>query len=202
MQRHVRSASHPRFFYGWVIVGTVFVQLMFAAGLTFYGLPLFLNTLTKQRGFSVFEVSLATSSCRWRDREPVQQLSIRPLRTYYPGERPGVAFLRLVLVVGPCRSGDVRTRRWQRAAAPPATSRRGLWGAGLRAHLRPVSDLCGRRNAIGPVAMGWLRPLSQERPKFVELVRVGPIPRPHAALLAMDQSGVDEHFEVVAHGGL
>jgi MFS family permease len=30
--------------------------------LTFYGLPLFLNSLTKQRGFSVFEVSLATST--------------------------------------------------------------------------------------------------------------------------------------------
>jgi MFS family permease len=53
--------ARKRFFYGWVIVGAVFVQLMFAAGLTFYGLPLFLNTLTKQRGFSVFEVSLATS---------------------------------------------------------------------------------------------------------------------------------------------
>ncbi len=51
-----------RFFYGWVIVAAVFVQLTFAAGLTFYGLPLFLNTLTKQRGFSVFEVSLATST--------------------------------------------------------------------------------------------------------------------------------------------
>jgi MFS family permease len=45
-----------------VIVGAVFIQLTFAAGLTFYGLPLFLNTLTKQRGFSVFEVSLATST--------------------------------------------------------------------------------------------------------------------------------------------
>lgn len=51
-----------RFFYGWVIVAAVFIQLTFAAGLTFYGLPLFLNTLTKQRGFSVFEVSLATST--------------------------------------------------------------------------------------------------------------------------------------------
>lgn len=56
------TASPTRFFYGWVIVGAVFIQLMFAAGLTFYGLPLFLNTLTKQRGFSVFEVSLATST--------------------------------------------------------------------------------------------------------------------------------------------
>jgi MFS family permease len=56
------TTSPRRFFYGWVIVGAVFVQLMFAAGLTFYGLPLFLNTLTKQRGFSVFEVSLATST--------------------------------------------------------------------------------------------------------------------------------------------
>lgn len=55
------APTNQRFFYGWVIVGAVFVQLMFAAGLTFYGLPLFLNTLTKQRGFSVFEVSLATS---------------------------------------------------------------------------------------------------------------------------------------------
>ena len=50
------------FFYGWVIVAAVFIQLTFAAGLTFYGLPLFLNTLTEQRGFSVFEVSLATST--------------------------------------------------------------------------------------------------------------------------------------------
>jgi MFS family permease len=58
------SGSKPkqRLFYGWVIVGAVFVQLMFAAGLTFYGLPLFLNTLTKERGFSVFAVSLATST--------------------------------------------------------------------------------------------------------------------------------------------
>ena len=56
------GGPHKRLFYGWVIVGAVFIQLTFAAGLTFYGLPLFLNTLTKQRGFSVFEVSLATST--------------------------------------------------------------------------------------------------------------------------------------------
>ncbi len=55
-------AGTQKFFYGWVIVAAVFIQLTFAAGLTFYGLPLFLNTLTKQRGFSVFEVSLATST--------------------------------------------------------------------------------------------------------------------------------------------
>ena len=54
-------AGTQKVFYGWVIVAAVFIQLTFAAGLTFYGLPLFLNTLTKQRGFSVFEVSLATS---------------------------------------------------------------------------------------------------------------------------------------------
>ena len=54
--------ANGKLFYGWIIVGAVFVQLMFAAGLTFYGLPLFLNTLTKQRGFSVFEVSVATST--------------------------------------------------------------------------------------------------------------------------------------------
>ncbi len=60
----VAAAGQPRKrpFYGWVIVATVFVQLTFVAGLTFYGLPLYLSSLTKQRGFSVTEVSLATSS--------------------------------------------------------------------------------------------------------------------------------------------
>jgi MFS family permease len=58
----VSTAPSKRIFYGWVIVAAVFVQLTFTAGLTFYGLPLFLNTLTKQRGFTVFEVSLATST--------------------------------------------------------------------------------------------------------------------------------------------
>ena len=61
MSDTAHRAGTQKFFYGWVIVAAVFIQLTFAAGLTFYGLPLFLNTLTKQRGFSVFEVSLATS---------------------------------------------------------------------------------------------------------------------------------------------
>jgi MFS family permease len=56
------SGMARRPFYGWVIVATVFIQLTFAAGLTFYGLPLYLSSLTKQRGFSVTDVSLATSS--------------------------------------------------------------------------------------------------------------------------------------------
>ena len=61
MSDTAHRAGTQKVFYGWVIVAAVFIQLTFAAGLTFYGLPLFLNTLTKQRGFSVFEVSLATS---------------------------------------------------------------------------------------------------------------------------------------------
>jgi MFS family permease len=55
-------STRGRPFYGWVIVFAVFVQLTFAAGLTFYGLPLYLKKLTETRGFSVTEVSLATST--------------------------------------------------------------------------------------------------------------------------------------------
>jgi MFS family permease len=51
----------PRRFYGWTIVAVSFVQLTFSAGLGFYGLALYLKTLTDQRGFKVSEVSLATS---------------------------------------------------------------------------------------------------------------------------------------------
>ena len=49
-------------FYGWVIVAVSFVQLMFAAGLGFYGLAVYLNTLNRQRGFAVSTLSLATST--------------------------------------------------------------------------------------------------------------------------------------------
>jgi MFS family permease len=51
----------PQRFYGWTIVAVSFVQLTFSAGLGFYGLALYLKTLTEQRGFKVSEVSLATS---------------------------------------------------------------------------------------------------------------------------------------------
>ncbi len=55
-------STRTRPFYGWIIVAAVFVQLTFAAGLTFYGLPLYLKKLTETRGFSVTDVSLATST--------------------------------------------------------------------------------------------------------------------------------------------
>jgi MFS family permease len=55
------TAANPQRFYGWVIVATCFVQLSFAAGLGFYGLPLYLKTLNTQRGFSVFSLSIATA---------------------------------------------------------------------------------------------------------------------------------------------
>jgi MFS family permease len=48
-------------FYGWVIVATSCFQLTFAAGLGFYGLPVYLRTLKTARGFSVAWMSGATS---------------------------------------------------------------------------------------------------------------------------------------------
>jgi MFS family permease len=55
-----RSPSR-RPFYGWVIVATSCFQLTFAAGLGFYGLPVYLRTLKSARGFSVAWMSGATS---------------------------------------------------------------------------------------------------------------------------------------------
>jgi MFS family permease len=48
-------------FYGWIIVATSCFQLTFAAGLGFYGLPVYLRTLKNARGFSVAWMSGATS---------------------------------------------------------------------------------------------------------------------------------------------
>jgi predicted MFS family arabinose efflux permease len=53
--------STRRPFYGWVIVATSCFQLTFAAGLGFYGLPVYLRTLKSARGFSVAWMSGATS---------------------------------------------------------------------------------------------------------------------------------------------
>src|SRR5688572_19531595 len=48
-------------FYGWVIVAAVSVMLTTSAGLGFYALPVYLRTLTEERGFSVSSISGATA---------------------------------------------------------------------------------------------------------------------------------------------
>jgi MFS family permease len=51
----------PRVFPGWWVVAGVFVMLMVTAGLGFYGLSVYLRSLTQDQGFSVGQVSGATA---------------------------------------------------------------------------------------------------------------------------------------------
>ena len=57
------SAAPPTggVFRGWWVVTGVFVMLLVTAGLGFYGLPVYLRTLTAEQGFSVGAVSGATA---------------------------------------------------------------------------------------------------------------------------------------------
>ena len=48
-------------FQGWWVVTGVFVMLLVTAGLGFYGLPVYLRSLTVEQGFSVGAVSVATA---------------------------------------------------------------------------------------------------------------------------------------------
>ena len=48
-------------FRGWWVVTGVFVMLLVTAGLGFYGLPVYLRSLTVEKGFSVGAVSGATA---------------------------------------------------------------------------------------------------------------------------------------------
>lgn len=48
-------------FAGWIVVSAVFIQMMTASGLTFYGLAVYLDALTDEQAFSTTSVSLATS---------------------------------------------------------------------------------------------------------------------------------------------
>lgn len=51
----------PRVFRGWWVVTGVFVMLLVTAGVSFYGLPVYLRSLTVERGFSVSAISGATA---------------------------------------------------------------------------------------------------------------------------------------------
>ena len=48
-------------FPGWWVVTGAFIVLMTSAGLGFYGLAVYLNTLSKERGWEVSSISLATT---------------------------------------------------------------------------------------------------------------------------------------------
>ena len=49
------------FFYGWVVVGAVFIVLTFASGLGFYNATVYLQALVEERGFSIGAASGATA---------------------------------------------------------------------------------------------------------------------------------------------
>lgn len=51
----------PRLFYGWRVVGFVFVIMTFASGLGFYNISVILSALTREQGFSVSLMSAATA---------------------------------------------------------------------------------------------------------------------------------------------
>ncbi len=55
----VRNQSSAR--RGWSVIAGIFVMLMTSAGLGFYGMSVYLSTLTKTRGFSVSALSGATA---------------------------------------------------------------------------------------------------------------------------------------------
>ena len=51
----------PRVFYGWWVVAAVLVMLSVASGLGFYNLTVFLEALSRERGFSISSASGATA---------------------------------------------------------------------------------------------------------------------------------------------
>ena len=55
------QAINQRFYYGWVIVAAIMVQLTFVTGLSFYNHSIILNALAAQSTFSVESASLAVS---------------------------------------------------------------------------------------------------------------------------------------------
>jgi MFS family permease len=55
------AAPSPRFFPGWIVVGAVFVMLMVSAGFGFYGLSVYLEALTREKGFATGPASFGTS---------------------------------------------------------------------------------------------------------------------------------------------
>ena len=48
-------------FPGWLVVTSSFVVLMTSSGLAFYGLAAYLNAFSKERGWKVSSISLATT---------------------------------------------------------------------------------------------------------------------------------------------
>ena len=59
-QPQTATTSSP-LFYGWRVVGALFVMLAFSSGLGFYNQSVLLEALTSERGFSVVAASLATT---------------------------------------------------------------------------------------------------------------------------------------------
>ena len=55
------TPTGPGVFRGWWVVAGVFVMLLVTAGVGFYGLPVYLRSLTVEQGFSVGAVSVATA---------------------------------------------------------------------------------------------------------------------------------------------
>jgi len=55
------ASGRSRIFPGWYVVAAAFVVLMTSAGLGFYGLSVYLEAITDERGFSTTSVSAATS---------------------------------------------------------------------------------------------------------------------------------------------
>lgn len=53
--------KRPRIFYGWYIVGAIFVMMAISSGLGFYNTAVFLAAFVDERGFSVSSVSGATA---------------------------------------------------------------------------------------------------------------------------------------------
>lgn len=54
-------AARPRVFAGWYVVGASFVMLMTSAGLGFYGLAVYLEAVTSEKGFKTGPASLGSS---------------------------------------------------------------------------------------------------------------------------------------------
>src|SRR5262245_39953362 len=55
------SAPSSGRFPGWGVVAASFVTLMTTSGLAFYGLAVYLNSLSKERGWSVTSISAAVA---------------------------------------------------------------------------------------------------------------------------------------------
>src|SRR5436190_15264016 len=57
----VERSEAREVFPGWFVVTAAFVILMTSSGLAFYGLAAYLNAFSKERGWEVSSVSLATT---------------------------------------------------------------------------------------------------------------------------------------------